>query len=112
MNSTNAVKHDQGKPDYSMVSMELMDAIARVRMFGATKYAKDNWKLGFKVSRSCAAALRHIFQFLSGETNDKESGLCHLAHAVCNLEHAIYDLKHRPENDDRSQKDVDKPGLF
>lgn len=95
------LKHDNGKPDLSMVSYELMEAVAQVRMFGAKKYDRDNWKKGFKVTRSVAAALRHIFLFLSGETNDPESGLNHLAHAVCGLEHALYDMKHRPENDDR-----------
>lgn len=95
------IKHDQDKPDLSLISYELMEELARVRMFGAKKYARDNWKLGFKVTRSCAAALRHIFLFLKGETTDSESGLSHLAHAVACLEHALYDMKHHPENDDR-----------
>lgn len=99
------VKHDSGKPDLSMISWELMEGLARVRMFGEKKYARDNWKKGFLISRSCAAALRHIFQFLSGQTNDSESGLCHLYHAVAALEHAIYDLRHHKENDDRWVKD-------
>lgn len=98
------IKFDQGKPDLSMVSYDLLEEIAYVREFGAKKYARDNWKLGFKVTRSCAAALRHIFKFLSGETLDPESGRPHLAHAVCCLEHAIYDMRHHPENDDREVK--------
>jgi hypothetical protein len=99
-----ALKFDQGKPDLSMISYELVSEVAKVRMFGSKKYDRDNWKNGFKVTRSLAAALRHIFLFLSGETNDSESGLSHLAHAVCCLEHAIYDMKHHPENDDRYKK--------
>lgn len=99
-----AVKFDSGKPPISMVSYEFVAAVAEVRAFGALKYTRNNWKKGFKVTRSCDAALRHIFQFLSGETNDPESGLCHLAHAACCLEHAIYDLKHHPENDDRLEE--------
>lgn len=99
------LKFDQGKPDLSLISRELMEEVALVRMFGLTKYSRDNWKLGFKVTRSCAAALRHIFAFLSGETNDAESGCSHLAHAICCLEHALYDMKHRPEtNDDRKSQ--------
>lgn len=104
MPKVEAIKHDSGKPDFSMVSYELMEAVSKVRMFGATKYAKNNWKKGFKVTRSLAAALRHIFLFLRGETNDSESGLSHLAHAVCCLEHAIYDMTNHPENDDREAK--------
>lgn len=101
-----AIKHDDGKPDLSHISYELVEAVARVREFGAKKYARSNWKKGFKITRSCAAALRHIFQFLAGETNDVESGLSHLGHAVCCLEHAIYDMKHHPENDDRDKKET------
>jgi hypothetical protein len=95
------IKHDNGKPDLSMVSYDLMEEVAYVRMFGAQKYSRDNWKKGFKITRSCAAALRHIMLFLAGETNDQESGRPHLAHAVCCLEHALYDLRNHPENDDR-----------
>jgi hypothetical protein len=100
--TSGGIKYDQNKPDLSMVSYDLMEEVAYVRMFGEKKYARDNWKRGFKVTRSCAAALRHIFLFLSGETNDSESGRSHLAHAVCCLEHAIYDMRHHPENDDRA----------
>lgn len=101
-----AQKYDQDKPDLSMVSKELVYAVAQVRAFGAKKYDRDQWKLGFSINRSCAAALRHIFQFLSGETNDEESGLSHLAHAACCLEHALYDMQHHPENDDRYKKET------
>lgn len=103
--SQEGVKYDQGKPDYTYLSKELLDTVAAVRAFGAKKYARDNWRSGFKVSRSIAASLRHIFAFMSGETNDPESGLPHLGHAVCCLEHAIYDMAHRPENDDRIKLD-------
>jgi uncharacterized protein YjbI with pentapeptide repeats len=99
---TGGVKHDQGKPDFTYLSTELLTEVAKVREFGAKKYARDNWKKGFKFTRSLAAALRHIFAFLGGEDKDPESGLLHLAHAVCCLEHCIYDYTHRKEtNDDR-----------
>lgn len=99
--SAGGTKHDQGKPDFTYLSYEFLEEIAKVREFGAKKYTRGNWKKGFKVTRSLAAALRHIFAFLSGQDNDPESGYSHLAHAACCLEHAIYDMKHRPENDDR-----------
>ena len=102
--NSGGVKYDQGKPQLSLVSFEFVSAVAEVRAFGAKKYSKNQWKKGFKITRSLDAALRHIFQFASGETNDSESGLCHLAHAACCLEHALYDLKHHPENDDRLEE--------
>jgi hypothetical protein len=96
-----ALKHDSGKADLSQISYELVEGLARVRMFGEKKYARDNWKRGFKITRSLSACLRHIFQFLAGQSYDSESGLLHLYHAVACLEHAIYDMIHHPENDDR-----------
>lgn len=99
------LKYDQGKPDFTYVSRELLEGIARVREFGAKKYSRDNWKRGFKFQRSLAAALRHIYAFVRGEDNDPESGLNHLYHAVCCLEHCIYDYVHHPENDDRYKEE-------
>lgn len=102
---TEGIKHDQGKPDLSLISSELMTHLARVREFGATKYERDNWKRGFKYNRSIAAALRHIMAFKDGEDLDPESGLCHVAHAIACLEHLLYDFVHRPTtNDDRYRK--------
>ncbi len=101
MSSEGGLKNDADKLDLSLISLELMEEVAKVRMFGAKKYSRNQWKKGFRITRSCAAALRHIFLFLSGETYDKESGLYHPAHAICCLEHVLYDLRHHPENDDR-----------
>lgn len=96
-----AIKFDAGKPDLSHISLELVEQIARVREFGAKKYARGNWKKGFKYTRSIAAALRHIYAFNEGQDLDPESGLSHISHALCCLEHLLNDIKNHPENDDR-----------
>jgi hypothetical protein len=95
------IKHDEGKPPLSMISRELLEELANVRAFGAKKYEKNNWKKGFKYTRSIDAALRHISAFNSGEDKDPESGLSHIGHALACLEHLLHDAKYRPENDDR-----------
>lgn len=100
-NKKEAVKFDQGKPDLSHISLELVEQVARVREFGAKKYSRGNWKKGFKYTRSIAAALRHIYAFNEGQDLDPESGLSHIAHALCCLEHLLNDIKNHPENDDR-----------
>ena len=97
------IKHDTGKYDPTMLSIEMIELVSRVRMFGAKKYSRGQWKGGFKTTRSLAAALRHIFAYLGGEDNDPESGLSHLGHAICSLEHEIYRAKHKPELDDRKE---------
>lgn len=103
--STQGVKHDAGKADLSMISKDLLEQIARVREFGAKKYARDNWRKGFKFTRSIAAALRHISAFNEGEDLDPESGLPHIAHAICCLEHLLNDYLNHPLNDDRYKKE-------
>jgi hypothetical protein len=104
MSSGGGIKHDSGKPPMSMVSADLMRELALVRAFGAQKYSRDNWKNGFKYTRSLDACLRHVFAFLDGEDTDSESGRPHLAHAIACLEHALNDYLHHPENDDRFKK--------
>jgi len=99
-----SIKKDDNKYDPTMLTLEMVELVSRVRQFGAKKYARNNFKItGFKYTRSLAAALRHIFAFLNGEDNDPESGLSHLGHAICSIEHCIYDTKNHPENDDRKQ---------
>lgn len=97
------IKHDSGKPDLSYISLTLMEEVAKVREFGAKKYSRNNWVLGFQYTRSIAAALRHIMAFNSGEDYDQESNLSHIAHAVCCLEHLLNDIKNHPENDNRAK---------
>lgn len=76
------LKYDEGKPDYTLVNKELMDGIAQVMMFGASKYGRDNYRLFTKddIGRFEAAALRHMFQHTSGELLDSQSGLPHIDH--------------------------------
>jgi len=78
-------KHDQGKPDLSLVPFSAQCAEALVFQFGAQKYGRDNFKQGMESHRLVAAALRHIGAYWQGEDLDPESGLSHLGHARCCL---------------------------
>lgn len=82
-----AVKFDTGKRDWSLLPYDSLEEVVKVLEFGATKYARDNWKRGegFKYSRSFNALQRHMLAFMRGEDNDPETGISHLAHAMCNL---------------------------
>lgn len=105
MTSTTSNKNDKDKIDPTMLTWEMIEVVSKVRMFGAKKYGRDNFKTtGFKYTRSLAAVLRHVFAILRGEWNDPESGLPHAAHAICGLEHLIYDSVHHPENNDIKQQ--------
>ena len=86
MNEENSpgVKHDQGKPKFSLVPPLAELEVVKVLTFGAEKYAPDNWKKIDPI-RYVDAAGRHINAHRRGETADAESGLHHLAHAICCL---------------------------
>ena len=79
------MKHDNGKPDLSLVPFIAVSTEALALGFGEQKYGRYNYTNGFQVSRLTAAALRHIYQYNSGETFDPESGLHHIGHARATL---------------------------
>lgn len=78
-----AVKFDQDKLQIDLVPVETIEGIAAVLSFGASKYGRDNWRQGMIYSRLIAAALRHFYAWIKGESKDPESGLSHLYHLMC-----------------------------
>lgn len=82
---TEANHDDSHKPPMAMLPGEPLRQVAAVMAMGAKKYGTHNWRKGSAWSRYISSTLRHIFAWLSGETNDPESGINHLAHAACNL---------------------------
>lgn len=77
--------------------------------YGQKKYGKNNYRNGMLISRQLAAAIRHIYQHLDGETIDTETGsTTHLGHALASIAMAVYNLKNNPQLDDRFDKDIKK----
>lgn len=99
------IKHDQEKPDYSLLSPIALNQIVEVLTYGKTKYTAHNWRRGFQFSRLIAACFRHLFAWLGGEDLDPETGLSHLAHAVCCLLFLLELSITKPELDDRYKGD-------
>lgn len=101
-----AIKHDEGKTDWSLVPFEALEGMADVLTFGAKKYASWNWTDGggFSYSRVLRSCLRHMFAFMRGEDNDPESGLSHISHAQCNLLFLAYYIRDKKKfnKDDRN----------
>ena len=79
------LKFDADKPRYDLIPPEIEEAIAKVLTYGVTKYGERNWELGMKWGRPYAALRRHMAAWWSGEDNDPETGMSHLAHAACCL---------------------------
>jgi hypothetical protein len=103
-----AVKFDNGKPDWSLVPFESLEGMVRVLEFGAAKYSGWNWcdGGGFKWTRIIGSSLRHLFAFARGEDKDPESGLSHIYHVQCNmlfLAHYIGN-KEKYNKDDRAAR--------
>jgi len=77
-------KDDGGKSEFSLLPWKAVQRVTKVLMYGAKKYAPDNWRhVPNARKRYFDAALRHIIAWHGGEINDPESGLPHLAHAAC-----------------------------
>lgn len=104
------VKYDECKPDFSLHPPIALEEIAKVWSFGAQKYESFNWAKGFAWRRPVAAALRHIFAWLSGQDVDPESGISHLAHAACNLFMVIHFQATGTGTDNRMEASHDKKG--
>lgn len=77
-------KFDEDKTVYWFLPWSAIEAIARVMMFGAKKYAVNNWQQIDDPKRYINALYRHLNAWCEGEKNDKDSGFSHLWHVGCN----------------------------
>jgi hypothetical protein len=84
-----ALRFNEGKPKlgYFMRSFRrALEAVARVKEFGANKYNEGNWKKGGKPDEEYLDSMcRHLDYYLGGEVYDQDSGCHHLGHAIWNL---------------------------
>lgn len=84
--SETGVKHDSGKPRFSLLPLKQIETVVAVLEYGAIKYAPGNWQhVENPRDRYFDAAMRHVFAWRNGEKLDPETQLPHLAHAVCCL---------------------------
>ena len=77
--------------------------VAEVAGFGEAKYARLNYLNGYDWSLSFDACQRHLLAFWSGQDNDEESELPHLAHAAWHCLAMLAFLQHGLGEDDRFQ---------
>lgn len=94
-------KNDAEKPRMDLISPVAIEELAKVLTFGAKKYAAHNWRNGIVYSRLIAAMMRHVNAYNAGETNDPETGLSHMAHAMCEAMFLLEFEKTRTDLDDR-----------
>lgn len=79
-------KADSGKPILSLVPVEIIKEIEKVRSYGVQKYKEpDNWKR-VEIERYHEALLRHTLAIWNDvSARDSESGLLHLSHIATNV---------------------------
>ena len=85
----NFVKHDEGKPDWTLLPLLPLREVVDVLMYGAKKYSPHNWIKGTR-QRYRAAAWRHWIAYEAGEPRDPETGRSHLAHLICCALYLLY----------------------
>lgn len=80
------IKYDLDKPQMYLLPPRATLEVGKVLTYGAHKYSPENWKLLDNLQeRYTSACLRHILAEMTGEENDEETNLSHLAHAICCL---------------------------
>ena len=75
----------EGKGRYELFSPIAMARKARINELGAVKRGDRNWERGMPLSWFLDSALRHLFQYLEGMTNED-----HLAQAGWNIDAAMH----------------------
>lgn len=110
MSKNKGIKHDQGKPDLSLIPTDALWGTAAALTYGANKYERYNFRAGLSYSRLVAATMRHLSAWNEGENIDSESHLNHIDHAMASLAMLKYMIVNKPEMDDRYivKKTVDK----
>lgn len=106
---TIAPKNKESKPDISLLPLDqLNDLLIPAYTEGLQEYYRDSWRLGFPISDSYSAAMRHLIKFMfKGEDIDIETldkyGIkkSHLGAAIFHLICIYNTLKVRPDLDDR-----------
>jgi hypothetical protein len=89
------IKHDEKKPRWHLIPLDVLEGIARVATFGADKYEDNNWKYVHPgPERYFDALMRHITAWQAGERDDPETGFSHLAHAGWNVMALAWFEKH------------------
>lgn len=88
---------------YDLITPIGLAAVARTCAEGAAKYGDHNWEKGQPVSDILNHAIKHLYDFLSGDRSED-----HLGHAAWNVMAAIHTCEVHPE----LARDLRKPGCL
>ena len=90
---TGAVRSSDAEPyRFDLISPVGLKAVARACAEGAKKYSDFNWEAGMPVNDLLNHAIRHIYEYLSGDRDED-----HLGHAAWNVIGAIHSVELWPD---------------
>ena len=90
---TGAVRSSDAEPyRFDLISPVGLKAVARACAEGANKYSDFNWEAGMPVNDLLNHAIRHIYEYLSGDREED-----HLGHAAWNVIGAIHSVELWPD---------------
>lgn len=93
-------KADSGKPRPTLVPLQIIWEIAKVRGYGLEKYPQtgmNGWR-EIGIERIRDAMCRHLLAYLKDPTGlDEESGLSHLSHLATNIAF-LCEMEANPKN--------------
>lgn len=78
------LRYNENKLKWSLVHFGSLEPMVRVLMFGAKKYAPENWKKGLDKKEILESIMRHVAELMDGKELDDESGLPIMGHIQCN----------------------------
>ena len=88
---------NKARLSYILQFPHVLEAIARIMEFGATKYEDGNWKKGGKPDAEYLnSGMRHLTEWVNHKKFDPDSGCAHLGMAIWNLM-ALLELNHPEE---------------
>ena len=94
-----SIKADKGKYRPTLCHQSLIEAVARVRMYGAEKYGDDECWKRVEEQRYKDALYRHWLAYLENPDGvDEESGLPIIWHLACNVDFLVELHKERMKN--------------
>ena len=99
-------KADSGKPRPTLVPLQIIWEIAKVRGYGLEKYpqtGRDGWR-EIDIERIRDAMLRHCLRYIEDPHGvDEESGLPHLSHLACNIAF-LCEMEAEPKNETQPEE--------
>lgn len=87
--ANDALRFNQGKPDYTLLDFQSLEPMVRVLEFGARKYARDNWRKGLAKENILGSLQRHVGKLIDKVNQgkdevDDETGIHEIGHIFCN----------------------------